>query len=131
MGTALSASPYPFRACFRLALVSDWSAVRISSIWTAVVVCVVGIVDPLSISGALGLPGCSSRKKFPSRNSRGRSLIVASSWIGSASSSTLKVASAMLPSASTELTLPTLTPAIRTREFGFSVVAFSKVAWSS
>ena len=34
--------------------------------------------------------------------------------------------SAMLPSGSTELTLPTLTPAIRTREFGFSVVAFSK-----
>ena len=32
----------------------------------------------------------------------------------------------MLPLGSTELTLPTLTPAIRTREFGFRVVAFSK-----
>ena len=56
---------------------------------------------------------------------------MASSWIGSASSETLNVTSAMLPSGSTELTLPTFTPAIRTREFGFSVVAFSSVAWSS
>ena len=29
------------------------------------------------------------------------------------------------------MTSPTFTPAIRTGDFGFSVVAFSKVAWSS
>src|SRR6059036_1623050 len=37
---------------------------------------------PLDRSGALGLPGRRSRKKLPSRNSLGRIVTVASSWIG-------------------------------------------------
>jgi hypothetical protein len=77
---------------------------------------------------ALGLPGSRSRKKLPSRKSRGRISTVASSWIGRPSSLTVNVASAWSPSSSTEVTSPTLTPAIRTGELGVSVAAFSKTA---
>ncbi len=115
----------------RLSLESFWSEVRTSSSCTAVAVWVTGIVDPLDRSGALGLPGWRSRNRLPSRKRRGLIVIVASSLIGSPSSETVKVTSAMLPLGSTEITSPTLTPAIRTGESGFSVVVLSKVAWSS
>ena len=61
---------------------------------------------------------------------RGRILAVASSWIGSAESLISSVTSAWsVPSlGSTFLTLPTLTPAIRTGEFGRSELADSNVA---
>ena len=111
--------------------VSFCSEVRIWSSCTAVAVWVTGMSPPLERSGALGLPGRRSRKKLPSRNSRGRIVIVASLWIGRPSSSIVNVTSAMFPCELTLVTLPTLTPAIRTGDFGFRVVAFSNVAWSS
>ena len=43
----------------------------------------------------------------------------------------MNVTSAMFPCELTLVTSPTLTPAIRTGDFGFSVVAFWNVAWSS
>ena len=59
-------------------------------------------------------------------------VIVASLWIGRPSFETVNVTLAMLPFAAlTDSTVPTLTPAIRTGDLGFSVVAFSNVAWSS
>ena len=67
---------------------------------------------------------------MPSRKSRGRISTLASSWIGWPSSSTVKVTSTALPSRSSEDTLPTLTPAIRTGEVGRRVAAFSNVACS-
>jgi hypothetical protein len=109
----------------------DCSEVRISSSCTAVAVWVAGMVSPLPSSGTLGLPGRTSRKKFPSRKRRGLIVTVASSWIGRPSSETVKVASAISPFESTSVTSPTLTPAIRTGESNLNVAAFSNVAWSS
>ncbi len=88
----------------------------------------IGMSPPSSSSGALGLPGQRSRKKLPSRNSRGRIETSASSWIGWPSSSTVNVTLARSPSRSTLVTSPTLTPAIRTGFDVRSVVAFSNVA---
>ena len=55
---------------------------------------------------------------------------MASEWIGWPASSTLKVTWTASPSRSTLVTLPTLTPAIRTGEVSRSVVAFSNWALS-
>ena len=57
-----------------------------------------GIVEPLSNSGALGLPGARSMKKFPSRKIRGLIWAKASSWIGRPLSSTVKVTVVASPS---------------------------------
>ena len=63
---------------------------------------------------------------------RGRTLIVASSWIGSASSSSASVTIEVSPSPrSTFSTLPTSTPAIRTGERGPSSFACRTTARSS
>ena len=94
-------------------------------------VCVIGISPPSSSSGALGLPGRTSRKKLPSRKSRGRISISASVWIGWPSSDTVNVTFAASPAGSTEVTSPTLTPAIRTGAVSRSVAAFSNVALTS
>jgi hypothetical protein len=61
---------------------------------------------------------------------RGRIFAVASSWIGSADflSSSVTTASSVPSLASTFLTLPTATPAIRTGEFSRSELADSNVA---
>ena len=90
-----------------------------------------GIVPPLSISGALGLPGSSSTKKLPSRKIRGRIAAKASSWIGRPESSTVKVTLVLSPSRSVEMTLPTSTPAIRTGELRAMLAELEKVAFSS
>ena len=112
---------------------SDWSAARIWPNWTGVAVCCDGITSPDSSSGALGLPGWTSTKKFPSRKRFGRILSSASSWIGSAESSTSIVTRAAPLSGivSTSVTLPTFTPAMRTCERGFRLFADSKTAVSS
>ena len=75
-----------------------------------------------------------SKKRLPSKKMRGRTLIVASSWIGSASSSSFIVtttAGESPPAGSTLDTLPTSTPAIRTAWFCWIGGAFSNVALSS
>jgi hypothetical protein len=58
-------------------------------------------------------------------------VIVASLLTGCPSSETVKVTFAMLPSRSTEVTSPTLTPAILTGDVGLSVIAVWNVAFSS
>ena len=90
------------------------------------------IVSPVSSVGDDGVPGLRSMKKLPSRKMRGRIFAVASSWIGSPASLISIVTSAWsVPSfGSTYLTLPTLTPAIRTGEFGRSELADSNTAWT-
>ena len=90
--------------------VSSWS------IWTGVAVCETGIVSPSEIVGAEGVPGSMSTKKLPSRKMRGRTLSVASLWIGRPASLTSIVTTALLvPSwPSTLTTLPMFTPAMRT-----------------
>ena len=90
-----------------------------------------GIVSPLSISGALGLPGSRSTKKLPSRKIRGRIAAKASSWIGRPLSSTVKVTVVASPSRSVAITLPTSTPAIRTGELVAMLRRLAKVAFSS
>ncbi len=55
-------------------------------------------------------------------------VIVASSWSGSPSSSTVKVTSAASPEASTLVTLPTLTPAMRTGAVSRRVAGSANVA---
>ena len=99
---------------------SDCSAVSTWSSCTGVAVCVTLIVPPSSSSGADGEPGLRSTKKLPSRKMRGRILAVASSCSGSPSSSiwSTTTAASVPSSASTSLTLPTSTPAIRTGEPG-------------
>jgi len=52
---------------------------------------VIGIVSPSPSVGAVGVPGCRSTKKLPSRKMRGRILAVASLCSGSASSSSSNV----------------------------------------
>ena len=88
------------------------------------------IVSPLSSFGDDGVPGLRSTKKLPSRKMRGRILAVASSWIGSPLSLISIVTSAWsVPSLGlTDLTLPTLTPAIRTGELTRSELADSNTA---
>jgi hypothetical protein len=99
------------------------SAVNTFSSWsicTGVVVCDSGIVPPSGRIGALGEPGAISMKKVPSRNSLGLIFIVASVCSGRPCGSMLIVASAVVPGPRpTEMTLPTLTPAIRTGEPGW------------
>ncbi len=90
-----------------------------------------GIVAPLPISGALGLPGSSSTKKLPSRKIRGRIAAKASVWIGRPDSSTVKVTVVALPSREVEITWPTSTPAIRTGELSATLAELAKVAFSS
>jgi hypothetical protein len=86
----------------------------------------IGIVSPLSISGADGEPGSRSTKKLPSKMIRGRTLSFASLWIGrplSEISIVMRAACSPRPSGSTFVTLPTLTPAIRTKESALSWLA--------
>ena len=116
---------------------SLWSAVSTSPNCTGAAVWVVGIVLPLASLGDDGDPGLTSTKKLPSRNTRGRIFIVASSWMGSAdffiSMVTIAAPSPLPPSstASTFLTLPTSTPAIRTGELGLMLLAVSNAPLSS
>ena len=75
-----------------------------------------------------------STKKLPSRKMRGRIWIVASLWIGRPFLSiriVTRAAFLSLGRRSTEVTLPTLTPAIRTNEFGLMLFAVRKTAWIS
>jgi len=83
-----------------------------------------------------GEPGLMSTKKLPSRNTRGRTFMVASSWMGSAeffiSMVTIAAPSPLPPSStgSTFLTLPTSTPAMRTGELGLRLLAVSNAPFS-
>ncbi len=125
---------YSFRNVFRSSRVSLWSAESRSPNCTGAAVWFIGIVPPSSTSGADGEPGWRSTKKLPSRKMRGRIFRCASSWIGRpfSSSSIVTRAPPVAPStASTFLTLPTSTPAIRTGEFGFRLLAVRKTASSS
>ena len=69
--------------------------------------------------GADGVPGETSTKKLPSRKIRGRIFIVASLWIGRPLSliSIVTTAASLPGLPSILVTLPTLTPAMRTGEF--------------
>ena len=93
-----------------------------SSTWSSCTgsdVCVTGIVAPEESSGAEGVPGCSSTNQLPSRKIFGRILSVASEWIGSPLPSISMVTSATwLLSRLVEVTVPTVTPAIRTGDLG-------------
>jgi hypothetical protein len=75
-----------------------------------------GTVAPSSSSGAEGEPGSTSTKKFPSSKMRGRIFSSASRCSGNASSlSFIVTVAASVPSAaSTFVTSPTSTPAMRT-----------------
>ena len=110
---------------------SLFSAPSTWSICTGALVWVDGIVPPSSSSGALGVPGRMSTKKLPSRKIRGRIFSVASSCSGSASSLISIVtldAVEPSPAASTLVTLPTSTPAIRTGELIAMALVFSNTA---
>ena len=112
---------------FVVSVPSTWSSC------TGAEVCETGIVPPSSTSPAWGVPGRMSKNRFPSKNSRGRTLIWASLWIGSASSSSFIVtttAGESPPTGSTAETLPTSTPAIRTACPLWIGGAFSKTALS-
>ena len=77
-------------------------------------------VSPSASSGDAGVPGCRSTKKLPSRKMRGRIFTVASLWIGSALVVELHRHDGgvgRVLARSIFLTLPTLTPAMRTGEF--------------
>ena len=106
---------------------STWSS------WTGVAVCVIFSIPPSSSSSAPGVPGWRSTKKLPSRKMRGRIFAVASVAIGRPSSeiSIVTTALSVPSSASTFMTLPTLTPAMRTGESGRRPLADSNVAWTS
>ena len=90
------------------------------------------MVSPSDSVGDEGVPGCRSTKKLPSRKIRGRIFIVASLWMGSAllESSILTSEASPPPALSTPMTLPTLTPAIRTGEPDLMFTAFWKTALS-
>ena len=111
---------------------SDCSEVRIWSSWTGVRVFWMRIVSPSPSLGALGVPGWMSTKKLPSRKMRGRIAAVASVWMGRPLSwiSMLTTAPWLtpLPNGSTSVTLPTLTPAMRTGEFLLMLLADLKAA---
>ena len=131
VGWRLRAWPYPISSLERFSRSGACSVVRIWSSCTAVEVWVIGIVPPSSISGALGLPGLTSRKKLPSRKMRGRISTRVSSRSGWPPSSTEKVTSAASPTLRTLCTLPTLTPAMRTGESLRMLAAFSNTALTS
>ena len=113
---------------------SLWSAFSTSPIWTGAAVWVAGISPSDSSSGADGEPGWRSTKKLPSRKMRGRIFSSASSWIGRPLSSISIVtlaASSPASTASTFVTFPTSTPAIRTGERVLMLFASWKYAVSS
>ena len=97
---------------------------------------------PSWATGACGVPGETSTKKLPSRKIRGRIANVASSWIGrpwlvivivtsAAWQALWALADGLQPgSGLTPVTVPTLTPAIRTSEPGWSPLALENVAWT-
>ena len=99
-----------------------------------------GKVWPRETTGASGLPGEMSTKKLPSRKVRGRMAKVASSWIGSpwlviviwtcaAWHALWFLADELQPgSGLTAVTVPTLTPAIRTSAPGTIPSALANVA---
>src|ERR1700741_2660922 len=99
-----------------------------------------GKVWPLEATGASGVPGETSTKKLPSRNVRGRMANVASSWIGSpwlviviwtwaARQGAWFPADGLHPgSGLTAVTVPTLTPAMRTRAPGTIPSVLANVA---
>ncbi len=90
------------------------------------------IVSPSPKVGADGVPGLRSTKKLPSRKMRGRILAVASVWIGRPRLriSIFTTAASEPGSASTDLTLPMATPAMRTGEPGRMEFADSNCALS-
>ena len=92
----------------------------------------IGIVSPSPIVGADGVPGCRSTKKLPSRKIRGRIFAVASLWIGRPLSliSIVTTAASVPACRSILVTLPTLTPAMRTGEFSRIEFADSNTALS-
>ena len=107
---------------------STWSNCTGAAVWVA------GIVSPSSTESALGEPGRMSMKRLPSRKIRCRAFTSASSWIGSASSSSFMVTftpGELSPSGSTLDTFPTSTPAIRTAVPFWIGGAFSNTAESS
>ena len=91
-------------------------------------------MPPSSSRPADGVPGLTSRKRLPSRKIRSRAITCASSWSGSASSSSFIVTltpAESPPMDSTFDTLPTSTPAIRTAVPSATGGAFSNTAFSS
>ena len=75
------------------------------------------MVPSSASSGALGLPGRSSTRKPPSRNTRARMRAVASRCTGRASSLICIVTTVVWPGPlSMSTTAPTVMPAIRTGE---------------
>src|ERR1700722_1238940 len=133
-----TARPYCSSSVCRLWRVFDCSEPSTWSSWTGSTPCWIGNEWPLLTIGADGVPGATSTKKLPSRNVRGRIQKVASEWIGRPFESISIVTSdawqlASPPdlqpgSSATPMTLPTLTPAIRTAEFGTSPLALANVA---
>ncbi len=133
-GWPLRASPYPIRSFWRSSRVLVVSVPSTWSIWTGAAVCDAGMVYPSSASGAPGVPGRRSMNRLPSKKIRGRTFTSASSWIGSASSSSFivtRTAPESAPADSTFDTLPISTPAIRTAWPCWIGGAFSKAALSS
>ena len=133
VGVLSKASPRPVSTSWRLARSFACRAVSTWSSWTGVAVCVTGIVESSASTGDCGVPGLMSTKKLPSRNRRGRIFMFASLWIGrpSFSISIVTLAIVVFGSRSTAVTLPTLTPAIRTGELIIRLLEVSKTACSS
>jgi hypothetical protein len=114
--------------------VSLFSAERTWSNWTGLAVWSTPIVAPSGSSPARGVPGASSTKKLPSRKIRGRIFALASSYSGRplsrmASVSVDERAPGLV--ASTPVTLPTSTPAIRTGEPGLMALESRNAALTS
>ena len=113
---------------------SDWSASSTLPSCTGAAVWLTGTVPPPARTGALGEPGSRSTKKLPSRKIRGRTFTVASAWIGRPSSEISIVTSAPRCSPgrrSTDVTSPTVMPAMRTGDFGLTSPAFLNASFSS
>jgi hypothetical protein len=135
-----TAVPYCPSRTWRLWRVSDCSEVRTWSNWTGSVPCWIGNVWPSLATGADGVPGCTSTKKLPSRKIRGLIANVASVWSGSPLCWIVIVTSAawhwdwVVPftlqwvTGEMFVTVPTLTPAIRTNESGRNPFALEKTA---
>jgi hypothetical protein len=117
----------------RSSRVSDSSTLRTWPNWTGTAVWLTGIVPPVSMTGADGVPGWRSTNSLPSRKIRGRMSIVASVWIGRPNFSisiSIRAPSAPGATGSTFVTVPASTPAIRTSESALRLLTVLKTALS-